>query len=210
MKQQDLFEKIDEYFKNKKQSEIFLVAIAIAAAIGFIVYLYVFPMAKKYLNTSINNNQNITQMLFDETNYIKGIENSNMIGDLNMQIQQITNNLKETKQTNIYINKKLQELSYLLFDNENWAKFLDNISVLAQKNNITILKISNKINELNKNKVEQILNVHVKFKGEFKDIIKMINKLEESMLIVDIYDIALDAKEKIQGSLDIAVWGIVY
>lgn len=45
--------------------------------------------------------------------------------------------------------KKLKQLSYLLFNNKDWANFLNTITQLAQKYAIHIKVIDNKVNEPN-------------------------------------------------------------
>lgn len=210
MKRQNIFEKIDEYFEGKKQTEILLMGVVVGAVFAFIVYLYAFPISKKYYKTNLNNNKSITTQLRDEESFVRTTKNGNVIGNMENEIRVLTNNLNNAKDTNNYVNKRLRELSYLLFDNKNWAKFLDSISTVAQKYNVKVLKIANAINEPDAKKIEQILNVDVEVSGKYHGIMKFINTLEESMLIVDVYDIELLGKKEIEGKINIAVWGMKY
>lgn len=210
MKKQNTFEKIDEYFAGKKKSEILLTSLVIGASLAFLVYMYVFPMSKKYHTSSLNSNKAISTQLNEEENFVKATKNGNVIGGLENEIRILTNNLNIAKDTNTYVNTRLRELSYLLFDDKNWAKFLDSISTIAQKHNVKVLKIANTINKPNPKKVEQILNVDVEVVGKFHGIMKLINTLEESMLIVDVNNIKLVGKNEIEGKIKIAVWGMKY
>jgi len=54
------------------------------------------------------------------------------------------------------------------------------------------------------------LNLRVDFKGNFKNIMKFINAIEESKLVVDIYEINLESKSGLNGYINIAVWGMKY
>ncbi len=119
--------------------------------------------------------------------------------------------LERTVLTNAYVDGKLKELSYLLFNDENWAKFLNSITQLAKNYSIDIKVIENKINEPSIQKIEQILNLKVNFQGNFYNTMKFMNAIEESELVVDIYDFNCTAGTKnLEGQLNIAVWGMKY
>ena len=93
---------------------------------------------------------------------------------------------------------------------KNWAKFLDSIAFKAQKYGIEIGLISNKFFEPNLQEIKQVLTVKIDFSGEFKNILKFINELEESDLVVDINKLKLESSDTIDATLDIAVWGMKY
>ena len=86
--------------------------------------------------------------------------------------------MEKTTYTNAYVDNKLKELSYLLFNDENWAKFLHSITQLAQKYSVRIKVIENKINEPSIQKIEQILTLKVDFSGSFANTMKFMNAIE--------------------------------
>lgn len=206
----NIFEWIDEYFEKRKRSEVLLSGLIIGAIFAFISYLYLFPISKKYYKTNLSENQSITAKLKDEESFVKSTNAKNIIKNSKNNIKSLKSKLNTSIKTNTYINEKLKELSYLLFDEKNWAKFLDDISTLAEKNGLKVLKIKNSINEPNPKKIEQILSIDMEILGSYHSIMKFINSLEQSMIIVDIYNIELKAKRDIYGRLNIAVWGMKY
>lgn len=214
MNKHGFFDKIDEYFAGKKQTDFYFVAIAVFASIVFIAYLYAFKPAEKMYKSSRLENKTILKMLNDEKFYVnrmsKDGDNMFYINGLKNEIIVQKNRLAEAKQTNAYVDKKLRELSYLLFDDKNWANFLNSITKTAKQYGVKVSEISNELNKSDMQKVEQILNAHVKMSGDFHGIMKFVNSLEESMLIVDIYNINLEGKRDIEGDIDIAVWGMKY
>lgn len=214
MKQQGTFEKIDEFFEGKKQSEVYMYILMAVLIIVFLVWWFIFPMSKSYFLSKQRENKNITKKLNVEKQYLRektvNGDDKYFVKQLNRQIQTEKQRLVAIQKTNTYIDEKLKELSYLLFNNKNWAKFLDSISEVASKYNVKIIKIANEVNEPDFQKVEQILNVHVNLLGSFHGVMNFINALEESMLIVDVYNIKLDGKKSIHSSIDIAVWGMKY
>ncbi len=214
MNKQSAFEKTDAYFDGKKKNEIYIMVLMFMLIIGFLIWYTAFPVSQSFFNNQKAENQKITSVLSKEADYLSS---KTVKGDENYYIKKLSRDIRKNKQKlvsikklNSYIDNKLKELSYLLFNNKNWARFLDSISEIARKNNVKVMKITNHINEPNFKKVEQILNVHVTLNGSYHGIINFINTLEESMLIVDVYNIELNRKKDIEGMIDIAIWGIKY
>jgi len=208
------FDKIDNYLKNKKSSELSLIFFMVFAAIGFVIYSSLFPVTEKILKHTKNSHKSIQSKLSQENAYLNSVTRN---GDRNFVIKKMSqdvNNqkslLESTKYANAYVDTKLKELSYLLFNDENWSKFLDSIAYIGQKYGIEVFLISNSFFEPNLQEIKQVLTVKIDFSGEFKNIMKFINELEESKLVVDINNIKLESSDTITGSLDIAVWGMKY
>lgn len=208
------FDKVDNYLKNKKSSEVSLIFLMIFVSIGFIVYLYVFPETEKALKKIEQSSKSMTARLAQEIAYQNSVT---VNGNKNFFIQKLNKEIKDEKLlleaktfANGYVDNKLKELSYLLFNDENWASFLDSIALVAKENNINIKLIENTFNEPNIHKIEQVLNVSIVFSGNFRNIIKFINTLEESQLVVDLHDLELKSSNTINGNLNIAVWGMKY
>jgi len=215
MKNSDnIFEKTDNYFDGKKSSEIALVFFLVFAFIAFISYSYVFPITEQKLKITKRNLKNMNKKVQGEKNYLRSVTRNGderfYIKKSKKELENLEIVLEKTTYTNAYVDNKLKELSYLLFNNQNWAKFLDSITLLAQKNHVKIKIIENKINEPNLQKIEQILNLKVEFNGNFKNVMKYINSIEESKLVVDIYEMNLKGASGIDGYINIAVWGMKY
>ncbi|MDX1808111.1 MAG: hypothetical protein R3331_01095 [Sulfurospirillaceae bacterium] len=210
----NIFEKIDIALSNKKSSEISLILLMLFVFIGFISYAYVFPISEKKLKHTKRNLSFMDKKVINEQNYLRSVtrngDDTYFIKKSKKDLEDAKSRLEDTTYMNTYIDNKLKNLSYLLFNNQNWAKFLDSISLLAQKNNVHIKIIQNKINKPNLQKIEQILTLTVKFNGNFKNVMKFINSIEESKLVVDIYDLNLKGAAGIDGYVNIAVWGMKY
>lgn len=207
-------DKIDNYLKDKKSSELSLLFLIVFVAIGFIVYSYIFPVTEKKLKRTINTHKSIKSKLAQEKAYMRSVTRN---GDKNFVIKKMMQEVKKQKSqldkveyANAYVDTKLKNLSYLLFNDKNWAKFLDSITFLARKYNIKLKLISNSFFEPNLQQIKQVLTINLEFDGDFKNVMKFINKLEESKLVVDINHLKLESSDTINGSLDIAVWGMKY
>lgn len=206
--------RVDLFFQGKKESEVYLIFAMLFAIIAFISYSYFSPITDTILKRTIRNANEVEKKLRDEQAYLASVSRD---GDSTFLIKKVKSDIENSKilfektsNTNLYIDTKLKELSYLLFNNENWAKFLDSITQLAQKYSVRIKVIESKINEPTLQKIEQILNLKVNFNGQFANTMKFMNAIEESELVVDIYELNCTGKKNIEGEFNIAVWGMKY
>jgi Tfp pilus assembly protein PilO len=208
------FDKIDNYLKGKKSSELSLVFFMVFAAIGFVIYSSLFPVTEKMLKKTTNSHKSINTKLSQERAYLNSVTRNGdknfIVKKMSIEVNKQKKILEDTKYANAYVDTKLKELSYLLFNDKNWAKFLDSITFIAQKYGIEIGLISNSFFEPNLQEIKQVLTVQINFSGEFKNILKFVNELEESELVVDINNLKLESSDTITGTLDIAVWGMKY
>ena len=208
------FDKIDNYLKGKKSSELSLVFLMVFVAIGFVVYSSLFPITEKILKKTKNSHKSINNKLNQEKAYLNSVTRNGdknfVIKKMSLEIQKQKKLLEDTKYANAYVDTKLKKLSYLLFNDKNWAKFLDSITFIGQKYGVEISLIDNKFFEPNLQEIKQVLTVNINFNGEFKNILKFINELEESELVVDINNLNLESSDTITATLDIAVWGMKY
>lgn len=209
-----MLDKIDNYLKEKKSSELSLVFLMVFVAVGFVAYSTLFPVTQTILEKTQSSHKSINSKLNQEIAYLNSVTRN---GDRNFMIKQMSAEvekqkqlLNDTKFANAHIDTRLKELSYLLFNDKNWAKFIDSIAFIAQKYDIKVSLIGNSFFEPNLQEIKQVLTVKVDFDGEFNNILKFINEIEESELVVDIYSLNLESSDTIVGTLDIAVWGMKY
>ncbi len=209
-----LMDKIDQALQDKRSSELSIIYAGIFIIIAAIVYLYVFPISEQVLKQTKNSLNQMKTKIAKEQNYIRsksvGGDKMFYINKAKAKIKQTQDKLEATIFANGYIDTKLKELSYLLYNDVNWAKFIDDIAKNAKKYRVGINFIKNKFNELNYKKVEQALDVEVDANGNFNNLIKFINSIEESNLVVDVHDLKMDIKKSIHVNFKIAVWGIKY
>jgi hypothetical protein len=209
-----LFERIDAFFGGKKKNEVYLIFMMLFVVVGFISYSYLLPITDTMLKQSERQSKEAAKKLRDEQNYLASVtrdgDESYMIKKVKSDIENAKVVLEKTAYTNAYVDNKLKELSYLLFNDINWANFLNSITQLAQKYAMHIKVIENKMNEPSLQKIEQILSLKVDFSGGFSNTMKFMNAIEESELVVDIYELNCTGKKNVEGQFNIAVWGMKY
>ena len=215
MKKDNTLTKIDNYFDEKKPSEVTMMLIVAFFLSVAIAYYAVIPYAQNYYDESIRENDRITQDLNKVNSYLstvsQGSDRNFMINQKQNELMQQQNKLVDAQNMNQYFDNKLKELSYLIFNEQSWADFLDNLAFLANKNNVKITKIINTFKEPNAQKIEQVLDINISVDGDYRDIISYINAIEESKLVVDVNNIDINSTNgKLRGNMGIYIWGMKY
>ncbi len=209
-----IFDKIDNALKDKKDSELYIIYIGIFIVLATISYLYIFPISHKMLSISKEQVTTMTNKVNKERNYI----NSKTVnGDKNYyikkekkKIEMLKAQLSNVDYASGYIDNKLKSLSYLLDDDTNWANFINSIATNARKYNVNVNFIKSQFNKINYKKVEQVLDIKVDANGRFNNVMKFVNSVEESKLVVDVNDLNMTVKKGINVNFNIAVWGMKY
>lgn len=219
MRNDNIFTKIDNYFDNKKPSEVSVMLLASLILSGVVIYYAITPYAQEHHDNAMSENSSVTTKLNEVNNKLDSLSlNNDRNNDRNFKINQEKNSIKQlqikladTQKMNQYFDDKLKELSYLIFSEQSWADFLDNLALLANKNNVKITKISNTFKEPSAEKIEQMLDINISVDGGFKDIVGYINAIEESKLVVDVSNIDINSTNgKLKGNLGVYVWGMKY
>ena len=219
MRNDNIFTKIDNYFDNKKPSEVSVMLLASLILSGVVIYYAITPYAQEYHDNAMSENSSVTTKLNEVNGRLDEVSlNNDRNSDRNFKINQEKNDIRQlqikladTQKMNQYFDDKLKELSYLIFSEQSWADFLDNLALLANKNNVKITKISNTFKEPSAEKIEQMLDINISVDGGFKDIVGYINAIEESKLVVDVSNIDINStNEKLNGNLGVYVWGMKY
>lgn len=211
MQRENYSEKIDNYFKDKKNSDKYVIYLAVGLILAALIYLLMYDEAEQYFNQNNNQFLQTQSKLTKRTNELTTLKRENKVNRLQVDIKQQNTRLEELVYKDNYIKDKLTQLSYLLYNKKNWANFLDNLSKNAQSYKLEVDEISNKINEAKKYTIEKVLNVKMVLKGSFQNLIKFINSIEEQDLVVDVHKLdILKDKNDVNTSLEIAVWGMKY
>ncbi|WP_457592788.1 type 4a pilus biogenesis protein PilO [Hydrogenimonas sp.] len=210
---EDLLEKLDNYFEEKKESEFYLMVLAVVAVFGLISYTYLIPITEKELKKDLKIQKQLESKIRAEKSYLASVtvngDQRFKIKKLQGEISRLKTRYSDLKEINEYSDYQIQTLSELLFNEKNWAKFLDSIALKAKKNNIDISLISNKFIN-NKDSFGHVLEIGVDCEGSYKNMIRFMNEIEESELVVDIYNIHLESDKNINANFKVSVWGINY
>jgi lipopolysaccharide export LptBFGC system permease protein LptF len=208
----DKLESMDHYFSAKKESEKWLMIGGIACIIAFAAYSYFIPAAENLFNESETRKNRLTKSIANEETYLNSITVGNdrnyYIKKFDRDIQEQHAQISDLNKKISYIDTNLQRLSRMLFNEKSWSIFLNSITESAKANNIDIGSISN--NYLNnKGSFGHVLEIDVGSQGEFKNLVKFMNEIEQNVLVTDIYATHLiGGKRGVNADINISVWGI--
>ena len=186
MRKESIFDKIDNYFGAKSDSEASTVMGVVALAIGGLLMFAFFKDTKEY--------------------------KENQESRLQTAITNLKNSDKKLVLINAHLDAKLRDSASVTFNQERWAAFLDNLSKNAETDNVKIYSIESEQKSIQGNEPQEVLKVTMDIEGKFNNVLKYINDIEESVVVVDVNGLDINATKdsKVGGKLKISVWGMEY
>ncbi len=211
---EDKLEALDAYFAPKKESEKWLLILGVAGIIAYIAYAYLLPYTEKMYKKSETTKKSIQKSIIDNNTYLNSITVS---GDRNYYVKKFDNDIVRKKANIVKINKdikfidkNLEKLSDMLFNQKSWSKFLNSITHKAEIQNVDLQYIANNYVDGN-GSFGHVLEIAVGCKGEYKNIVKFMNEIEQNVLVTDIYGTKFTSdtnSSEVMGDINISVWGI--
>ena len=205
---EDYLQKIDNSFKGKEQKDIYLTYLMIFAVIFAISYLLFWDTSVDEFKSTNAKIKVVTNNINADNRYLKNNPETKIV-KLDRDIKKAEIALDTNKKTNAYIKTKIETISFLIYDEIAWGKYLNSISKNAKKYNVKIIDFTNKY-ALHNTSFGHILDITLKTTARYKNTLKFINSLEQSNLVVDIHDINIKAEDRLNSDLNISVWGITY
>ena len=217
MKKKSSVDQLDQWFASKGNSanNYFYIALLF---VGLVAYFILSQQADPYLEESETNLSTATTKLEGaqrEYNEFFGGDPDAFVNNKRNILNGARTNLNNIIEERGYLDGKLKEISKLTYNEKNWAKFMDSLSTIAENNNIKIYAIHSDRREPSIKQIfqpEALLDIDVKFEGAFSNVLRYINLIEQSEMIVDVNKMDINATKngKIGGSIGISIWGVNY
>lgn len=205
---EDYLHKIDAAFKDKSQKDIYMTYVMVVAVIfAFAYFLFWDSSFKKFKQTRASVNTLQTKINADKL-FLQQDPESKII-QLSKEIKKINNETITLKDTNAYIKTKIKTISFLIYNERAWGKYLDSIAKNAQKYDVKLITLTNRYVQSDSS-FGHILDITIKSMANYKNTLKFINSIEQSELVVDIHDFDIKADKMLRSDLNISVWGIKY
>ena len=208
MNLEDFLGDIDKSFAEKKQQEIYMTYVMIAALLIAVSYLTLWDPAQQSFERTLAQTKVVEKKIKNDENYMR-YNPENKIYQLKANTVQYKKDFVTVKDQAEYIKYKIEQISSLYYDEQAWGEFIDSIAENSKKYGLHLKYLSNEFSS-DKNTFGHVLDIEVKTKGNFHKTMKFINSLEQSFLVVDIHDVNLSASAKVDSALKISVWGITY
>ncbi len=210
----DLLNSLDEFFEPKSDNEKWMTIGMIFVVIGYMSYSLFLPYAEDRYNASDREKKKLQKSIITHKEYLNSIT---INGDREFYIKKYDRDIKVLKKKIAganedisFISSSLEELSDLMFNKENWSKFLNSVAEQAKKQSVNINYIENNYVD-NNGSFGHVLQIAVGCDGSYKNITKFVNQLEKNVLVTDIYGthIYLDQNNTTTvADINISVWGI--
>ena len=217
MKKKSSLDQLDQWFASKGNSanNYFYIALLF---VGVVAYFILSQQADPYLEKSETNLSTATTKLEGaqrEYNEFFGGDPDAFVNNKRNILNGARTNLNNIIEERGYLDGKLKEISKLTYNEKNWAKFMDSLSTIAENNNIKIYAIHSDRREPSIKQIfqpEALLDIDVRFEGAFSNVLRYINLIEQSEMIVDVNKMDINATKngKIGGSIGISIWGVNY
>ena len=211
---EDKLEELDIYFAPKKESEKWGMIAMVAGIIAYLGYAMLLPYTEELHQKSERAKNTIQTSIAENTTYLQSISPN---GNREFFVIKYDNDIASKKQSIIkydekiaFVDTNLEKLSDMLFNQKSWSIFLNSITNKAEIQNVDLQYITNNYSD-NNGSFGHVLEIGVGCKGDYKNIIKFMNELEQNVLVTDIYStsLALDINSsKIIADINISVWGI--
>ncbi len=211
---EDKLEALDIYFAPKKESEKWVVILGIAGIIAYLGYAYLLPYTEGLYKKSERSKKSIQKSITDNNIYLNSIT---VGGDREYYVKKFDNDIVVKKKKIVdttnkikFIDSNLEKLSDMLFNQKSWSKFLNSVTHKAEIQNVDLEYITNHYID-NDGSFGHVLEIGIGCKGEYKNIVKFMNELEQNVLVTDIFQSEMvsdtDSSYTV-ADINISVWGI--
>ena len=205
---EDYLHTIDIQLKDKSKKDIYMIYIMIFAGLFAFSYLLFWDTSLKMFDERLKQTKILQQKIEADERFLK-FNPPSLITMLDQRIKQTEKEIIKYRDYNQYLKTKLETISFLLYDERVWGEYLNSVDTKAKRFGIKILQLSNTYNDTG-DSFGHVLDISIDSKGRYKSVLKFINSLEQSDLVVDVHDLNISAKEFLRSEINLSVWGIRY
>jgi hypothetical protein len=180
----------------------------IAAALIAFSYLLFWDSAEQEYYQIKNERMAVEKKLRADEKYL-AMHPESEIQQIEDQIAAIKLETLAVKEKNEYISYKISQISELFYNEKAWGKYIDSISENAKKYKIKLALFTNK-RSLEKEKFGHVLDINVYASGQYSNMLRFVNAMEQSDLVIDLHGLNMTAREKLELDVNSSVWGITY
>ena len=199
---------IDQSFAQKSEKDVKMIYAMIFIVLVMFSYLVFWESSEKGYNDIKAASLKVQDKIQKDKQYLMAHPQTEIVR-LNQEISDLNNKLVVLKDENAYIKVEIEKIPELFYDEETWGAFIDSIASSAKKHKVKLNFFANRLAS-GKTKFGHVLNLEIRAEAPYKNIVKFINAIEKSELVVDMHDLNLQATTKLSLDLNLSVWGITY
>lgn len=199
---------IDQSFAQKSDKDVKMIYAMVFVVLVMFSYLVFWESSEKGYNDIKAASLKVQDKISKDKQYLLGHPQSEIVR-LDQQITDLNNKLIMLKDENVYIKAEIEKIPELFYDQETWGAFIDSVAENAKKYKVQLNFFANRLAS-DKTKFGHVLNLEIQAEAPYKSMVKFINAIEKSKLVVDLHDMDLTATTKLNLDLNLSVWGITY
>ncbi len=199
---------IDQSFAQKSEKDVKMIYAMVFIVLVMFSYLVFWESSEKGYNDIKAASLKVQDKIAKDKQYLL-VNPQSKIVRLDQQINDLNKKLVILKSENVYIKAEIEKIPELFYDQETWGAFIDSIAESARKNKVKLNFFANRLAS-DKTKFGHVLNLEIKAEAPYKNMVRFINEIEKSKLVVDLHDLELTATTKLDLDLKLSVWGITY
>ena len=199
---------IDQSFAQKSEKDVKMIYAMVFLVLVMFSYLVFWDSAEKGYTDVKAASLKVQDKIAQDKRYLMAHPESQIVR-LNTEITNLNNRLASLKDENVYIKAEIEKIPELFYDQEIWGAFIDSIAENAKRHKVKLNFFANRLAS-DKTKFGHVLNLEIQAEAPYKNMIRFINSIEKSKLVVDLHDMDLTATDKLQLDLKLSVWGITY
>lgn len=204
---EDYLYSIDNSFAKKNDKDKMMIFAMIFFAFFALSYTFFWESAEQSFEESHQKALKVQADLDVDNQYLQSYPLERIA-----QIERDTVALEEQREEyikyNRYIKDKLEQISSLYYDEKVWGAYLNSISHFARIHKVKLVEFANSL-QTDNSSFGHVLDISISADAPYKNVLKLINSLEESQLVVDLHTMNIKAQESLESELKISVWGIV-
>ena len=207
-------DKLDNYYNSRKPTEAWFMVLLAAGILGYIIHLLVYPTAESAKKSAENKNKQLKKDKLSAERYLRsisgptGTDRTYLVRKKDAIITNKENQVNDYRTKLAKIKGSFNQMNSIMYNHGNWSKFLDKIALDAKGNGLKVFEISNKNYDQN-GTFGKVLDVNIKCKGKYSNILLFMNDLETTELVSNVsYATIKVAPKNPVADINLTVWGI--
>jgi len=198
--------KIDRVLEKKTKREITYIHLMIIGAIFYLSYTFLFELSEGVFEQNRQKIVNLKNNIQNDQVYLQN-HKQNELREISKQISNYKKQASDLMVEKEYIEYELGNISYLYYDEKVWGEFIDSIAQKAKSHHVMLVTIGNTFVK-ERSDFGHVLELELDIEGSFANIIRFLNSIEQSDLVIDVFELGMTTGETISSNFKISVWGI--
>lgn len=199
---------IDQAFAQKKQQEVYVYYGMVVFLLFMFSYLLFWDSSAEEYDNMQSDYEKLSKMVSADEDFLR-LHPQKELQTIDKKIEQTKIEIEKVRNKNEYINFKIEQIPELFYNEKTWGAYIDSIAENAKKYEIKITLLSNKRAQ-EKEKFGHVLDIDIQAIGRYASLMRFINSLEQSKLVVDLHDLNISASTLLSADIHTSVWGITY